>query len=86
MDARHLNVATPKIRWSVRSRLIGALFVVMLVAAFFIDIDAVLAHLGIVSGNAPTTLEYGSIITVLAAAPFLAVGLSIADDELRQKT
>ena len=76
MDARHLNVATPKIRWSVRSRLIGALFVVMLVAAFFIDIDAVLAHLGIVSGNAPTTLDYGSIITALAAGVTLYPKLS----------
>jgi hypothetical protein len=78
--------ASKPIHWSIRTVLIGGVFVVMLAGAVVVDTDAVLQYLDAVSGSAPTMLEYGSIITILAAIPFLALGLSIDDDEMHPAT
>jgi hypothetical protein len=86
MERTQADASTSKpIHWSIRTILIGAVFVVMLAGAAVIDVDAVIQYFTATSGSPPMILEYGSIITGLAAAPFLAMGLSIGEDELHPK-
>ena len=77
--------ASKPMHWSIRTILIGAVFVIMLAGAAVIDVDAVIQYFTAASGSPPMILEYGSVITGLTAAPFLAMGLSIGEDELHQK-
>ncbi len=78
--------ASRPLQLSIRTILIGAIFVIMLAGSTVIDADAVIQYFSAAGGTPPAILEYGSIITGLTAAPFLAMGLSIGEDELHPKT
>ena len=79
MDYR--QVLTMKRReFSLRSMLLGAVFIVGLVVAIFIDLAGVLQYFNLVSVLPSTTLEIGAAITTATAVPFLALGMSISAD------
>jgi hypothetical protein len=81
------NILSPKrYGFSLRSLLIGAVFIITLAVAVVIDVDAVLEYFSIISGSANSALEFGGIITGACAVPLLAMGMSIADDEMKRKT
>jgi hypothetical protein len=65
---------------------IGALFSVTLVAALCVDVDALLEYFRIIGGAPGSALELGGILTAASAAPLLAMGMSIADDEMHGRT
>ena len=65
--------------------LFGALFIVTLVIAAFVDLDGVLEYYKLIRGSAPTTLETGAVISMASAVPFLAMGMSISADMHRNK-
>jgi hypothetical protein len=69
---------------SARTMLIGAIFMVTLVAAVCVDVDALLEYFNLVGGSPGDALELGAIITAAAAVPFLATGFSISDDQTRR--
>lgn len=71
--------------FSRRSVLFGALFIVTLVVAAFVDLDGVLEYYKLIRGSAPTTLEMGAIVSMASAVPFLAMGMSISADRSRNK-
>ena len=63
---------------SLPSMLLGAVFIVALVVAVFIDLAGVLQYFNLVSGLPPTTLEIGAAITAATVVPLLAMGMSIS--------
>lgn len=67
--------------WSVRSLLIGAAFLIILAAAGLVDIDAIVQYIRAGNGASDIMLEYGAIATAVSAGAFLAMGLSISDDD-----
>jgi hypothetical protein len=69
---------------SARSMLIGAIFMVTLIAAVCVDVDALLEYFNLVGGSPADALELGAIITAAAGLPFLATGFSISDDNMRR--
>jgi hypothetical protein len=83
VDIRHILSPT-RYGFSVKSVLIGAVFIVTLAVAVFIDADALLEYFSLISGPVNSTLELGGIITAAAAIPLLAMGMSIADDEMHR--
>jgi hypothetical protein len=86
MDNRHDIFAPKHHGFSRKSLLIGAVFVITLAAALCVDVDALLEYFDLIGGSPATALEYGAIITAAAGAPLLAMGMSIADDEMKRKT
>lgn len=86
MDIRHGNFSSKFRLSSRRSMAMGAVFIVTLVAAVFVDADALLKYLSVIGGSAGTSLEIGAILTAAAAAPLLAMGMSIADDEMHGRS
>jgi hypothetical protein len=72
--------------WSIRSLVIGAAFLTALAAATIVDADAILQYIQTGNGSSDMMLMYGSIITIAAAAVFLAMGLSIAEDDLHSNS
>ncbi len=68
-----------------RSVLFGALFILTLVIAAFVDLDGVLEYYKLMRGSAPATLEMGAVISMASAVPFLAMGMSISADMHRNK-
>jgi hypothetical protein len=72
--------------WSVRSLVIGAAFLITLAAAGIIDADAIVRYFRAGTGSSDVMLEYGAIATMVAAAAFLAMGLSISDDDWHHET
>ena len=62
------------------SVLLGALFIIAIVVAIFVDLDGVLQYFNLVRGSPLTTLETGAIITSASAVAFLAMGMSISAD------
>ncbi len=73
-------------RLSIRSMLIGGLFIVALLGALFVDVDALLEYFEFIGGSPANALEMGAIVTAATAAPLLAMGMSIADDEMRRES
>jgi hypothetical protein len=71
--------------FSRKSLLLGAVFIVTLAAAIFIDADALMEYFKVVGGPANSTLELGGIITAAAIIPLLAMGMCIADDEMHRQ-
>jgi hypothetical protein len=87
MDSRHRNIFLPRgLNLSRKSLVIGALFGVTLVAAVCVDVDALLEYFRIIAGAPGSALELGGILTTASAAPLLAMGMSIADDEMHGRT
>jgi hypothetical protein len=80
------EVRTAKRReFSRKTVLLGAIFIVTLVAGAFVGLDGVLEYYKLISGSARTTLETGAIISMASAVPFLAMGMSISADVDRNK-
>ena len=73
-------------RLSVRSMLITGVFVITLLGALFVDVDALLEYFELIAGSPADALELGAIVTAAAAAPLLAMGMSIADDEMHRES
>jgi hypothetical protein len=68
--------------FSLRSQLMIALFVIMLVAVVFVDLIGVLEYFNLVSESPVTsTLETGALVSAAIAVPFLAMGMSISTDQ-----
>lgn len=65
---------------SLRSLLLGAVFIIALVVTVFIDLAGLLQYFGLVSGLPQTTLETGAAITTATAVPLLVMGMSISAD------
>jgi len=68
---------------SRKSLTIGAIFTLTLLTALFFDADALLEYFSVLGGSPGSALELGAIMTVASAAPLLAMGMSIADDEMK---
>jgi hypothetical protein len=87
MHYQHGEVLTARRReFSRKTVLLGAIFIVTLVAAAFVDLDGVLEYYKLISGSAPMTLETGAIISMASAVPFLAMGMSISADMHRKES
>lgn len=65
---------------SLRSLLLGAVFIIALVVTVFIDLAGLLQYFGLVSGLPQTTLETGAAITTATVVPLLVMGMSISAD------
>lgn len=86
MDDRLKQVCTTKNReFSRQSIRLGILFVVTLVIAVSVDLDALLRYFRLINGSPTTALEAGAIISLATAVPFLAMGMSISDDVRRNE-
>jgi hypothetical protein len=86
MDYRHREALPTRLgKFSLRSLLFGAVFIIALLGAAFIDFAGVLEYCKIVSGPSSSTLELGAILTVASIAPFLAMGFSVSGDWERNK-
>jgi len=72
--------------FSRQTVLLGALFILTLVIATFVDLDGVLEYYRLIRGSASTTLETGAIISIASAVPFLAMGMSISADTYRKQS
>ena len=66
--------------FSVRSMLLGAVFIVAFIVAIFIDLAGLLQYFNLVSGLPTTTLEIGAAITAATVVPLLLMGMSISTD------
>jgi hypothetical protein len=66
--------------FSLRSMLLGAVFIVTFIVAIFIDLAALLQYFNLVSWLPPTTLEMGAAITAATVVPLLVMGMSISAD------
>ena len=66
--------------FSLRSMLLGAVFIVAFIVAIFIDLAGLLQYFNLVSGLPPTTLEIGAAITAATVVPLLMMGMSISTD------
>jgi hypothetical protein len=64
--------------------LLGAVFIVALVVAIFIDLAGLLQYCNLVSGLPPTTLEIGAAITAATVVPLLVMGMSISTDRNKE--
>jgi hypothetical protein len=73
------------VEFSLRTFLLGALFIATLGVASYVDLTALLEYFKIVRGAAAMTLETGATISAGCAVPFLAMGMSIAADGYRSK-
>jgi hypothetical protein len=73
------------VEFSLRTFLLGALFIGTLGVASYVDLTALLEYFKIVRGAAAMTLETGATISAGCAVPFLAMGMSIAADGYRSK-
>ncbi len=71
--------------FSRQSMLLGVFFIITLFIAAFVDLDALLRYFKLLSGSPNTVLEAGAILSLGAAVPFLAMGMSIADDVRRNE-
>jgi len=60
--------------------LLGAVFIVALVVAIFIDLAGLMQYFNLVSGLPQTTLEMGAAITAVIVVPLLVMGMSISAD------
>ena len=78
-QARFAPVAGRR-KFSYRSILFAAVFVIALVVSVGIDAAGVLEYFKVVAGAANDTLELGAIMTVASIAPMLAMGFSITAD------
>ena len=86
MDYRVRQVPTTKHReFSRQSILLGVFFIVTLFIAAFVDLDALLRYFKLIGGAPNSVLEAGAIISLGTAVPFLAMGMSIADDVRRNE-
>ena len=63
-----------------RSMLFGAVFIVALIVAIFIDLAGVLQYFNLVSGVPSSTLAIGAAITAATVVPLLAMGMSMSAD------
>ena len=72
-------------KFSLRSLAFGALFIIALVAAAFIDVAGVLEYWKVISGPSNSTLELGAVLTVASIAPLLAMGFSVSAELERDK-
>jgi hypothetical protein len=72
-------------RLSIRSMLLAGIFVITVLGAVFVDVDALLEYFELIVGSPANALEMGAIVTVAATVPFLAMGMSIADDEMHRE-
>jgi hypothetical protein len=71
--------------FSRQSVLWGALFIVALVAAFFVGLVGVLQYFNLVRGEPITTLQLVASIVAVSNVPLIAMGLSISADMNRKK-
>ena len=71
--------------FTVRSKLLIAVFTITFVAAVFVDLAGLLQYSGLVSGLPSTILQIGATITAALSLPLLAMGMSISVDTLRTK-
>ena len=67
--------------FSLRSMLLGAIFIVAFIVAIFIDLAGLLRYFNLVSGLPPTTSEIGAAITAATIVPLLLMGMSISADQ-----
>ena len=66
--------------FSVRSRLLVVLFMIVFGIAVVVDFAAVLQYVGLVSGLPLTILELGASITAATIFPLIVMGMSISGD------
>ncbi|HXX25242.1 MAG TPA: hypothetical protein VEJ40_01145 [Pseudolabrys sp.] len=67
-------------KFSYRSILFAATFIIVLVASVCIDTAGILEYFKVVAGAANDTLALGAILTVASIAPLLAMGFSVTAD------
>ena len=65
---------------SLRTLLLGAVFIITFIVAIFVDMAGVLQYFNLVSGLPQTTLETGAAITAATIVPLLMTGMSISID------
>jgi hypothetical protein len=73
------------VEFSLRTLLLGALFIATFGVASYVDLTGLLEYFKVVKGAAAMTLETGATISAGCAVPFLAMGMSIAADGYRNK-
>ena len=73
------------VEFSLRTLLLGALFIATFGVASYVDLTGLLEYFKLVKGAAAMTLETGATISAGCAVPFLAMGMSIAADGYRNK-
>jgi hypothetical protein len=66
--------------FSVRSRLLVVLFMIVFVIAVVVDFAAMLQYVGLVNGLPLTILEIGASITAVTIFPLIVMGMSISGD------
>lgn len=69
-------------RPSRKSLVLAAVFIAALVVAAFADTDALLEYYKFLRGLPGVSLETGAIITAACIIPLLAMGMSIAEDDM----
>ena len=72
--------ATRPYELSLRTLLLGAVFIITFIVAIFVDMAGVLQYFNLVSGLPQTTLETGAAITAATIVPLLITGMSISID------
>jgi hypothetical protein len=71
--------------FSRRTVLLGLALIASLCVASLVDLTATLEYFKIIRGATIATLETGATISLACAIPFLALGMSIADDGRRNR-
>jgi len=86
MDYRPRNAfATIFRQFSRRTLAFGAVLIVTVVAASFVDLDALLRYFRVIGGRPFAALETGAIISIACVVPFLAMGMSISADSYKPR-
>ena len=86
MNQKWKFLSKTSVEFSLRTMLLGALFIATLGVASYVDLTGLLEYFKVVKGAAAMTLETGATISAGCAVPFLAMGMSIAADGYRNKT
>jgi hypothetical protein len=70
--------------FSSTSVILAVVFTLALVVAVLADADAMLAHHSLMGALPSVSLEIAAIITAVCIIPLLAMGMSIAEDDMRR--
>jgi hypothetical protein len=84
MDYQRSAPAETHRKLSRTSVILAAVFAVVLVVAVLADTDAMLAYFNLMGTLPGASLEIAAIITAACIIPLLAMGMSIAEDDMRR--